>query len=366
MRFISILIAFLVAVPAEATVVLLYHRFDEPRHASTQVDTASFRRHLELIEEGGYTVRPLADLVAAVRRGETLPSGSVVITIDDAYRSVHEVAWPMLAERDWPFTVFVATDPVDDGLADYMDWGQMREMAGGGLATFANHSASHDHLWICGAGECEGAWRDRVEADIRRARSRLQDELGEAVITDAFAWPYGEYDASLVAMIEAMGYVAFGQQSGAVGVHSPVHALPRFAVAGNYASSDKVALRLASRPLPVTSAAPSDPVRLESDAPAMELTIADSPARLGELACYHGGKGLRVESLGAGDGVRRFRAVGDGDLPRGRSRYNCTAPGAGPEGGTVWYWFSQLWVRPAEAERVCHPPAAPPWRSIDP
>jgi len=203
------------AFAADSAVVLMYHRFGEDRHPSTSIRVEQFEAHLGHLREGRYTVISLARLLAALDGDATdLPDRSVVITIDDAFRSIFEVAFPRFKEYGYPFTVFVATDPVDGGLADYMTWEQMREMQKEG-ATFANHGAEHVSLIERGADESEEAWRRRIGTDVARGHKRLDEELD--ALPGAFAYPHGEYDPAVAEVLAEMGYVSFGQQSGAVG-----------------------------------------------------------------------------------------------------------------------------------------------------
>jgi peptidoglycan/xylan/chitin deacetylase (PgdA/CDA1 family) len=324
------------AVAGREAVVLMYHRFGEDRHPSTSVRMEQFRSHLDHLDEGGFEVVPLEAVVAAARGGEELPARAVAITIDDAFRSVYQRAYPLLRERGWPFTVFVATDPVDAGLADYMTWDQMREMAGQG-ATFANHGASHDSLIDRREEETAEQWRSRVTDDIRRAERRLAQELDP--LPGVFAYPYGEYDSQVAVIVRDLGYVAFGQQSGAVGPSSDTRALPRFPMAESYAGLDQFTVKVASLPLPVSAVEPWEPVT-SAARPRMVVTLGRTDARLERLACYAGdGSRAEVEWL---EPDRRFAVRAASDLPQGRSRYNCTAP---LPSGERFVWYSHLWIR---------------------
>ncbi len=53
------------------------------------------------------------------------------------------------------------------------------------------------------------------------------------------AFPYGEFDDELLEQIVAMGWVGFGQQSGAVGYSSDASGLPRFPMAAEFAEMGK-------------------------------------------------------------------------------------------------------------------------------
>ncbi len=332
------------AAPGTA-VIFMYHHFGEPAHPSTNIRLEQFDAQLEYLQRAGYQILPLEDIVASLQGGPPLPPRAVAITIDDAYLSVYREAFPRLRARGWPFTVFVATDPVDQGLRAFMNWGQMREMQAHG-ATFANHSRAHDYLIRRRPDESPAQWQERIRADLGHAQRRLEEELGRA--PKLFAYPYGEYDTALASLVREMGFVAFGQQSGAVGRWSDLRALPRYPMAEAFADLAQFRVKAASLPLPVLEVVPWDPVTT-APRPRMALRLEESDARLSQLACYASGQGaLPIQWLNRNE--RRFSVQARQDLPPGRSRYNCTAP-SGQAGR--FYWFSHLWIRPS-------PPAAPP------
>jgi len=331
-----------IAVATDNAVVLMYHRFGEDRYPSTNIRVEQLEAQLEHLRDGGYTVVPMTDLVAALTDGDPLPDRAVVLTVDDAYRSVYEVAFPRFREFGFPFTVFVATDPVDDRLPDYMTWDQMREMGAAGV-TFANHGASHMSLIERREGERDADWRARVQADLESARQRLSQELD--VIATVFAYPYGEYDTTTASIVRDMGYLAFGQQSGAIGPSSDPRALPRFPMAEAFADLAEFRTKVASLPMPVVSVDPWDPV-VTTPRPTVEVTVSDGDGNLERLACFVSGQGrVDVEWV---EPRRRFRVGPATDLAAGRQRVNCTAPR--PDGR--FEWFSHPWiVRPETTTR---------------
>jgi len=325
--------------PQTVASVLMYHRVGNADHPSTNVTEAQFRAHLDYLETEGFNVVPLARVVEALEGDQPLPPRTVAITFDDGYRSVGEVAHPLLEARGWPYTVFVNTAPVNAGQAGHMSWERMRELAADGVR-FANHSRSHAPLFHRPEGETRPRWRDRVRADLMDARVSLRDELGEAVHQSPplLAYPYGEYSPALMSEVAELGFVAFGQQSGAIGVHANSLALPRHSFNQRYAEMDRFRVKVHSRALPVIEQAPLDPVRRDRAAPALSLTLAPSPdLQAGQLACYYRGERLLPQWDESGE---RFSVQGEAPVPVGRSRYNCTAP----DGQGRYFWFSQLWV----------------------
>lgn len=321
--------------PAAEAVVLMYHRFGEDQYPSTSIRLEQLDVQLDYLATEGFHVIPLARLLDALEHGMKLPDRSVVITVDDAYRSVYEQAYPRFRERGWPYTVFVATGPVDRGLEDFMTWDQMREMQQHG-ATFANHGTDHDTLIDTTGSETPDARRARIRSDLETSRARLEAELDP--VANAFAYPYGEYDELSASVVEALGYIAFGQQSGAVGTGSDRRALPRYPMAEAYAAIDEFRNKVRSRPLPVVDVEPWDPVTRDTR-PRIEMTLGQTDARLDRLACYVSGQG-RVDVDWLAD-RKRFAVQPARDLGAGRSRVNCTAPVAA---GDRFFWFSHPWI----------------------
>lgn len=313
---------------ADAAVIVMYHRFGEGAYPSTNTRLDQLDAHIAELARGGYTVRPVTDIVAALKAGAPLPDRTVGITIDDAYASVYANAWPRLRAAGLPFTLFVSTDAIDDGAGGMMNWDQIRELAAAGV-TIGHHTAAHAHM--AGAGATANA------ADIARATRRLRAELGRA--PTLFAYPYGEYSLALRDAIAAAGFAAaFGQHSGVAHARSDMFALPRFALNERYGALDRFTLVAQALPLPVADVTPSDPVLVDNP-PSFGFTVTADVGDLGRLNCYASGAGATtVERLGA----RRIEVrIGEPFAP-GRARINCTLPG--PDGR--WRWFGMQFLVP--------------------
>ncbi|HWP94386.1 MAG TPA: polysaccharide deacetylase family protein [Gammaproteobacteria bacterium] len=323
-------------------VVLIYHRFGEDTLPATSVRLAQFDAHLAHLAEKGFAVWPLEKIVTTLRDGGTLPDKTVAITIDDGFASVYTGAYPRLKARGFPFTLFLNTDAIDRGLAGYLTWHQVREMVRHG-ARVANHTASHAALWKRLPGEQKETWAKRVREDIVRAQTRLQQELGPDANEEPrlFAYPYGEYTADYARLVRQMGYIAFGQHSGAIARLGEGLALPRFAMSEQYAALDEFALKVRSLAFPVEHEEPWDPLRRDGSPVVLRITLGPSEANLDALACYSGGRAIPVQWL---DEARsRFEVAATAPLAPGRNRYNCTAPKRGEK---RFYWYSHPWIVP--------------------
>jgi biofilm PGA synthesis lipoprotein PgaB len=322
------------ALAADSAVVLMYHRFGEDKFPATSIRLEQFRAQMAYLQESGVQVVPLADVHAALRNGTSLPERAIAISIDDAYRSVFEHAFPVFREYGFPFTVFIATDAVDAKLPAYMTWEQMREMALAG-ATFANHGASHRSTIEGANGEDRAAWLAAVREDVEKGARRIAEELEP--LQGSFAYPYGEYTTDVANMLRDMGYDSFGQHSGATGPLSDRRALPRFPIAEAFGDIAQFRTKVSSMPLPVESVEPWEPITTDTR-PTITITLGDTDARLGELACYISGQG-KVE-IDWQEPERRFSVGPLQAFKAGRQRVNCTAP----RDDGRYLWFSHQWV----------------------
>jgi len=337
-------VALLCTVPAPVRaatsgVVLAYHHVSNETPDSTSVDPDTFEAHMQYLAEHGFHVWPLPKLVEALQAGREVPDRTVALTFDDAYHSVYSEAYPRLRERGWPFTVFVSPGYIDGDYSNYVSWGQLREMERNRV-TIANHSLSHPHLVHRREGESADAWRRRVRHEIAGAQERLGEQLDHPA--KLLAYPFGEFDPAVESIARELGFVGFGQQSGAFGRNNDFAALPRFPIATGFASLDTFALKVRSRPLPVVRREPeSGMLGPDAERPALRLTLGDGPYRAEALRCYVGGKPAEVEQISQEPVVLEVRAAGV--IGSGRTKYNCTAPATDAD---VWYWYSFLWMKP--------------------
>lgn len=312
--------------------ILVYHHVSENTPASTSVSPAQFRQHLQLLQDEAFTVVDLESALVKLQRGESIADNAVAITFDDGYHNIYDNAWPLLKEFDYPFTVFVATDPIDQQYSDMMSWDQLRDLHHAGV-TIANHST--DHAYLVRHHPRDTAWLAQTLKNIETAQQRLQSELGEGV-PKWFAYPYGEFTADLANALETKGYTAFAQHSGGVWSGSDFQAIPRFAAAGIYANPETLVTKLRSKPMPVDESTLPDMVTTDTR-PALTATLVQREDFAKALNCFVDGSWQ--DSSWPSD--LTFRLQSDNPLGEGRHRYNCTAKA---QSGDFFYWFSKPWL----------------------
>jgi peptidoglycan/xylan/chitin deacetylase (PgdA/CDA1 family) len=314
-----------------AAVVLMYHRFGESRHPSTNMPLDLFEAHLRELASGRYNVRGLPEIVAAVRARRPLPDRTIGLSMDDGFLSIYREAWPRLRAAGLPFTVFVSTDEPDGRYPDYMTWDQLRELAAAGV-TIGAHSASHPHMPTLS--------REQSRAELAKSNARFKAELGRQ--PELFAYPYGEYRLALRDLVTEAGYVAaFGQHSGVIHPDADMLYLPRFAMAEAFGDVARLRQAANARPLVVADVSPADPMLgAGANPPSFGFTIkGEAVQSIARLSCFASHEGrARLEVLGEDRvEVRLVRP-----FPPGRGRINCTVPA--PDGR--WRWFSMQFFVP--------------------
>lgn len=319
--------------PADnGAVMLTYHRFGEDSYPSTNIRLDQFERHIDILTNGEFNVLPLSEVIAAFKDGTPLPDRTVVITIDDAYHSVYQEAWPRMREAGLPFTVFVATDMVGGG-RNMMTWDEIRELAASGVEIGA-HSAAHGHMPFMDRGA--------VEADFARMTAAFNEELG--FVPSIYAYPYGEYSVELADLVAAAGYdAALGQHSGVAYQGDNLFTLPRFALNERYGEPERFDLIVEAMPLPVSDVLPSGMLIAENlgenNPPPIGFTVDESVGSLEQLNCFASNDAeVALEILGANHVEVRL----SNPFPPGRSRLNCTLPG--PDGR--WRWMGLPFLLP--------------------
>ncbi len=314
----------------------IYHRFDETRYPSTDISSAIFRRQLEYVQAHNIQVLSLDEIARRLAAGQPLPDQAVAFCVDDAFESFYKVAMPIIREFGYPVTLFVNSDSV--GGKGYMGWDQLQDVLSQGV-TIGNHTASHAYLVEKQPGESQEQWQQRVRADILAAQTALQKHLGRDATL--FAYPYGEYSASLVDVVKDLGFsAAFAQQSGVIYSGSDRFTLPRFPMGGPFATIDGFISKLNMKPLLIAEQEPFDPV-VRNNPPELKLQLpAASAFRLGSANCFvQGENSCHIEKL-SGLGERWYRVVAEKPLSGRRNKYTVTYLDAHGH----WHWFSHPWI----------------------
>ena len=319
------------ACAASSAVVLMYHRFGENQYPSTNIRINQFEAHLKTLTSGEFSLKSLTEITAALRNGNPLPDKTVGISIDDAFLSVYQKAWPRLRKAQVPFTLFIATDAIDRNLPGYMNWNQIRALLKEGVE-IGNQTASHPHMPLLS--------ESKLENELKKSTKRFEEELGFA--PEIIAYPYGEYSLAVAKVVKATGFsVGFGQHSGVIHPNSDFFYLPRFAFNETFGGVSRLKLAARALPLHALDITPADPLLTPNvNPPPFGFTIGNQTIKnLDALNCYApDGKRLRIERLGQ----TRIEIRMNNKFPAGRSRINCTLL----DKSGRWRWFGRQFFVP--------------------
>ena len=192
---------------ADASVpILLYHRFDASSAGSAMVVTPPvFEQQLNWLADHGYKVARLGAVVDALRGGGQIDPRTVVITVDDSWRSQYTEMFPIILRHGIPLTLFVVAHAVSMENAE-LTWDEIDEMTKSGLVDVQSHTLSHPHLLRMRARQRPAVYQAFVNIELSGSKALLEEKLKRPV--SYLAWPYGEVDADLERAASAAGYCA--------------------------------------------------------------------------------------------------------------------------------------------------------------
>ena len=85
--------------------IFMYHRFSPDASTRGKIDETTFKWQIEVLSKR-WNVMTLGDYLGIVRKGESPPPYTVVLTIDDGYRDFYLYAYPWLKKYSLPATFF--------------------------------------------------------------------------------------------------------------------------------------------------------------------------------------------------------------------------------------------------------------------
>ena len=226
--------------------ILLYHRFGDPRHPTTSVSMEDFERQMAYLKRERYNVIPLSELVEILKRGEKVPEKTVVIAIDDGYKSTMK-AYRVLKKYGFPFVVFLYMEAINS-YPDFLTLKDIREMESSGLAEFENHSFSHRPFGLMKDTEAFIKDLDKSEEKFKRIFHRRPKY---------YALPFGYYNRKVLDVLKERGYEAvFAQDPGNVGSEVDLFRVPRQAIVGSWSKMKNFKRKLRREPLPLKRIVP--------------------------------------------------------------------------------------------------------------
>ena len=305
---------------------LMYHRVGEGKYPSTNVSTEMFKQHLQAIETSGLTFIEANQFKKQILEGKPFSKRYILLTVDDAFKSFYENAWPVLKEKKIPFILFVNTREITSKHPNYMSWDQIRELRDSGLVTIGGHSWSNEYFINMKLEE--------VKKDIQKSHDDYQKQLKQ--IPDLYAHTFGETSSDIIKLIRDFNYkIIFGQHSGVISRNENINYLPRFSLNENYGKLKRFQNILKSRAFNIKSYEPKTILLNQKNNPTnMKLSFDEN---IKGINCFDnsGGdwKNTKINFISN----NQIELIFDQPFKKRRGRLNCTMPSK--EGLIKWFGY---------------------------
>lgn len=318
--------------PDKTVVCFVYHRFGDSRYPSTNVSVKDFENHLRFLTENKFQVLTLIEALNYLESDEPLRK-TVVLSIDDGYKSFYENALPLLKKYKMPATLFINTETV--GSKDYMNWSELKEAMTANVE-IGNHTHTHSYF----LNESEKTRYATFEKEILTSQTIIADHLN--VTPSIFAYPFGEFDEGMKDVVKKLNFrCAVAQYSGVIYLGMDSYQLPRFPMAENYSELSKFEEKVSMNPLRVLTRSSSQ-TRLmdDNEKPELSITIDNTGMDFDRVQCFVQGSDCNMEvQHDRTKSVISIQAK-QNITSRRRTLYTVTIP----DKKGNWYWFSHLWI----------------------
>jgi len=192
---------------------LVYHKVSEKYEwGLTTTTPRQFKAQMMEIHRLGFSFSTIRDMNPA--------KNQALVTFDDGYASIHDVAAPIMEEMGAVATIFAITDYVGqlnswdyfppDKQVRHMDWSQLRSLHDLGWE-IGSHGKTHRRLIHMSTRN--------IQRELRESKSELEDKLGSPVPT--FCPPFNAWNSDLLPLIEEAGYTR-------IAISFPLSGLPKW------------------------------------------------------------------------------------------------------------------------------------------
>jgi peptidoglycan/xylan/chitin deacetylase (PgdA/CDA1 family) len=180
---------------------------DDGDHGS--VSPTTFAAELDALARAGFHTVTFAEWLMHEDNQAPLPANPVLLTFDDGTEDAYTTVLPMLRSRGMRACFFLTTSflgadaahrqvHTDGAIAKkFLVWAELPALLQAGME-IGSHGETHARL--------SDLARDRVSAEVRSSKERLEAALGIRVL--AFAYPYNSVRGWIEPLVRAAGYRA--------------------------------------------------------------------------------------------------------------------------------------------------------------
>ena len=303
----------------------MYHRFNESKYPSTNIQMDIFKQQIEIIEDSNYKFNNPSEFEKMFSTPKI--KKEILITIDDAFLSFYQEAWPFLKKNKIPFILFVSTEPV--GKKGYMSWEEIKEIDNSEIGYIGHHSHTHEYL-------IDMNNLDFVK-DIEIANEIFKDKFG--YVPEIFSYPFGEYSKYMKDYISKNFKVAFGQHSGVIDINKDKFELPRFPINEKYGDLKRFKSLINYKPLEYKNLKPEEKkINDSNNPPKLIIEFFKEQTNINNINCYSNDGGNWKKSNLKFQQQTLIINFDEKFIPR-RGRVNCSLNDNGK-----WRWFGTQFI----------------------
>lgn len=244
--------------------ILMYHHFGDEGSPEVTISADAFESHIRSLRDAGYTAITFAQLRDYASSGAPLPERPILITIDDGYMSVYDIAYPILRKYGMTATVFIIG--TFHGKSLYRDnpyWhiiphfgdAEAREMSVSGVLSIQSHSYGmhqyepYEETYREGVlrinGESRAEYAEAFMSDFDLAAEQIENATGARPFV--YSYPFGKNNRLTESLLRSMGVSI--TLTTAAGVSTVVRNAPRtlfrlnrLAVSGDMTADELLAM----------------------------------------------------------------------------------------------------------------------------
>jgi peptidoglycan/xylan/chitin deacetylase (PgdA/CDA1 family) len=154
-----------------------------------------FEEELKLIQARGYTTISFADLESYLKEQKPLPAKAIILSFDDGWKNQYLYAFPLLKQYKMKGTFFIFSGAISSRSA-FMNWAEIAEMHAAGME-IQGHSYTHPVLT-----HVQGA--AALKRELAFSKAQIEEHTKSPV--NAFAYPFGMYNANIIDAVAGAGY----------------------------------------------------------------------------------------------------------------------------------------------------------------
>ena len=196
---------------------LPYKRYKDGQKVKNylRVEPEMFDAQISWLKSQGFRFFKMQDVLR-----DDLPERAVFLTFDDGFEDNYSQMFPLLKHYDAKATIYLA--PEIEGI-ERLSQDQIREMLASGLVEFGAHTLHHINL--------DKADEADAQAEIEGSKAAVEAVTGQPC--RAFAYPFGRYNDSNVAQVQATGMDSAVTVKKGIGPLSDPFRIKRISVLGS-------------------------------------------------------------------------------------------------------------------------------------